>query len=127
MTVPRLSSRAPGNGEYTSPGAFNRRITLNNQANPTAGTPVNAYADSWAAIRAMGGSEMDKAQQFAQRSTHLVTIPYQPGVQQSMVVSFNEAGTTRYFQIEYIEDPDERHVELRMMCFEMNQNAGSAA
>ena len=106
---------------------MNRRVTLNNAANPTAGVLANPFIDSWAAIRAIGGAEMDKAQQFAQRSTHLVTIPYQPGMQQNMTVSFNEGGTTRTFQIEYIEDPDERHVELRMMCFEMNQNAGSAS
>lgn len=127
MALPRLSSRPPGPGEYTSPGAYSRRITLNTPANPTAGVLASAFVDSWAAIRALGGAEMDKAQQFAQRSTHLVTIPYQSGVQQSMTISLNEAGTTRTFQIEYIEDPDERHVELRLMCFEMNQNAGSAS
>lgn len=127
MTLPRLSSRPPGPGEYTSPGAKNRWVTLNNPANPTAGVPANPFADSWAAIRALGGQEIDKAQQFAQRSTHLVTISYQPGISEAMTVSFNEGGTTRSFQIEYIEDPDERHVELRLMCFEMNQNAGSAS
>jgi SPP1 family predicted phage head-tail adaptor len=127
VTLPRLSSRPPGPGEYTSPGALNRRVTFNNAANPTAGVMSSPFIDSWAAIRAMGGQEMDKAQQFAQRSTHLVTVPYQPGILENMTVNFNEAGTTRSFQIEYIEDTDERHVELRMMCFEMNQNAGSAS
>ena len=127
MTLPRLSSRPPGPGAYTSPGAYNRWVTLNNAANPTAGVVANAAFDSWASFRALGGQEIDKAQQFAQRSTHLITIPYQPGVDESMTVTMYEAGTNRTFQIEYIEDPDERHIELRLMCFEMNQNAGSAA
>ena len=43
-----------------------------------------------------------------------------------MTISRNDAGVVRTFQVEYIYDPDERHVELRCMCFEMNQNAGSA-
>jgi SPP1 family predicted phage head-tail adaptor len=106
---------------------MNQRVTLNNPANPTAGVLASPFVESWAAIRAIGGQEIDKAQQFAQRSTHLVTIPYQPGINEAMTVSLNEAGSTRTFQIEYIEDPDERHVELRMMCFEMNQNAGGAS
>lgn len=102
-------------------------MTLNNAANPTAGVLANAAFDSWAAMRALGGQEIDKAQQFAQRSTHLITLPYQTGVEESMTVSFNEGGATRVFQIEYIEDPDERHIELRLMCFEMNQNAGTVS
>jgi len=106
---------------------MNNRVTLNNPPNPTAGVLLSPFVDTWASVRAMGGAEMDKAQQFAQRSTHLVTIPCQPGVQQSMVFSLIEGGNTRYFQIEYIEDPDERHIELRCMAFEMNQNAGSAS
>jgi len=127
MPLPRLSSRPPGPGQYTGPGAMNRQVTLNNPANPTAGSLANPFCTSWAAMRALGGQEIDKAQQFAQRSTHLITIPYQFGVQQNMTVTFNEGDVTRTFQIEYIEDPDEQHRELRMMCFEMNQNAGSAS
>jgi head-tail adaptor len=125
VTLPRLSSRPPGPGERTSPGARNRWVTFNNPANPTAGVVASAAFDSWAAFRALGGAEIDKAQQFAQRSTHLVTVAYQP-VEENMTISMNEAGTVRTFQIEYIEDVDERHDELRIMCFEMNQNAGSA-
>ena len=125
MTLPRLSSRPPGPGAYTSPGAMNRLITFNTPANPTAGIPAAPLVDSWAAIRAIGGREMDKVQQFAQKSTHLITVPYQDGVFESMTLTVNEGDTTRTFQIEYLEDPDESHRELRLMCFEMGQNAGS--
>jgi SPP1 family predicted phage head-tail adaptor len=127
MPLPRLSSRPPGPGQYTAPGAYNRRVTLNFPANPTAGVLENPYTESWAAMRAIAGQELDKAQQLAQKSTHLITIPYQTGVTENMTVSLNEGDVTRKFQIEYIEDPDERHIELRMMCFEMNQNAGGAS
>jgi SPP1 family predicted phage head-tail adaptor len=127
MTLPRLSARAPGQGQNTSLGAMSNRVTLNNQANPTAGVLANPFVETWAAIRSLSGQELLKAQQIAQKSTHLVTIPYQPGVLESMVLTINDGGITRTWQIETIEDPDERHVELRMMCFEMNQNAGSAS
>lgn len=126
MPLPRLSARPPGPGEYTSPGAFNRRATIKAAANPTKGTIASAIVETWAAFRALSGQELDKAQQIAQRSTHLITIPYQPGILQSGSVDLADAGITRNFQIEFIEDPDERHVELRLMCFEMGQNAGAA-
>jgi SPP1 family predicted phage head-tail adaptor len=125
MPLPRLSTRPPGPGQYTAPGAYNRRVTLNNPANPTAGTLENPAFETWAAMRALAGQELDKAQQIAQKSTHLVNIPYQPGVNESMTVTLLEGGNKRTFQIEYIEDPDELHYELRMMCFELNQNAGN--
>jgi len=104
---------------------MNRLITFNTPANPTAGIPAAPLVDSWAAIRAIAGEEMDKVQQFAQKSTHLVTVPYQDGVFESMTLTVNEGDTMRTFQIEYLEDPDELHRELRLMCFEMGQNAGS--
>jgi SPP1 family predicted phage head-tail adaptor len=127
VPLPRLSGRAPGPGQYTAPGAFNRRITFYTQANVAAGVLASAAFESWAAIRGLQGRELDKAQQIAQIASHLVTIPYQPGVQASMTIGFNEGGTTRMFQIVDIEDPDERHIELRMMCSEIGSNAGSAS
>lgn len=76
-------------------------------------------------MRGLAGQELDKAQTIAQKSTHLVTIPYQLGVSQNMLVGVNEASSTRFWQIAFIEDPDERHIELRLYCFEINQNAGN--
>lgn len=127
MTLPRLSSRPSGAGQYTSPGQFNRWVTLYYPANPTKGTLANPAFDTWAAMRPLAGQEIPKAQQIAQRSTEMITIPYQLGVIANMTVGFNEGDITRMFQIEVVEDPDERHVELRMMCFEMNLNAGGAS
>src|SRR4051812_44735854 len=127
MPLTRLSARPPGPGQYTNRGAMNRRITFYNQANPTANIPANPYVDSWAAVRALTSEEMDKAQQIAQRVTHLFTVPYQPGIQESMQLGMYEGSVLRMFQIAGIEDPDEMHFELRIMAFEINQNAGSAS
>jgi len=104
-----------------------RWITFYNPANPTAGTGGDPYRDSWASVRALSGQELDKAQQIAQRVSHLVTVPYRPGLLESMTIGMYDFGTLRTFQIADIEDPDERHVELRIMAFEINQNAGSAS
>jgi SPP1 family predicted phage head-tail adaptor len=106
---------------------MDRWITFNNPANPTAGVQASAYGNSWASVRALSGQELDKAQQIGQRVSHLVTVPYQPGVLESMTIGMYDFGTLRTFQIVAIEDPDERRVELRIMAFEINQNAGSAS
>jgi hypothetical protein len=50
----------------------------------------------------------------------MVTIPYMSGVEESMLVLL---ATGRLFRIQAIEDPDERHVELRMLCMETGENA----
>ena len=127
MPLTRLSARPPVPGQYTNPAQMNRWITFYNQANPTAGIPANPFVDSWAKVAPLTAQEIDKSQQITQRVTHLVTVPYQPGIQESMLIGLLEGGTLRMFQIAGIEDPDEQHVELRIMAFEINQNAGSAS
>jgi SPP1 family predicted phage head-tail adaptor len=98
-------------------------ITLTVESAPDAGgnaqDPI-ACATSYASVRALTGRELDKAQQIAQQVSHMVTIPYTAGVTESMLVSFN----SRLFRIQAIEDPDERKVELRLLCLETGQNAG---
>ena len=83
--------------------------------------PPSAAMDSWAAIRALQGAELDKAQQIAQTIAQLVTIPFQRGISQNMTV---KTGDGRIFHIKFIEDPDNRQVELRLYCAEVGQNAG---
>lgn len=119
MPLPRIVSRPPGPGQYTAPGAFNRWVTINNPANPTDGTVASAAADSWAYLRATTGQEQDKAQQIAQRSTHVITVPYQPGLPQNGTVTMLEGSLVRTFQVEWVEDVEERHIELRFWCFEI--------
>lgn len=109
---------------YTPIGAMSRQVTffqpgIRNPVDASTGPPA-AYGTSWAAIRALQGQELDKAQQIAQKVTHLVVIPYQPGIAESMTLQQEQ----RTFQIMAIEDPDEMHFELQLYCMEIGQNAG---
>lgn len=100
-------------------------ITLSTPANPTAGTPAAEFASTWGRLRTLGGEELDKAQQIAQRSTYMITIPFQSGVVDSMTASVTEPdGNVRTFQVEHIEAPDNRHFQLLLYVFEMGQNVG---
>lgn len=98
-------------------------ITLQIQSAPDASgkaQPPTDFATTYAAIRALTQREIDKAQLVAQQVTHLVTIPFMTGVQESMLVLLADG---RLFRIEGIEDPDNRNVELRMLCVETGTNA----
>lgn len=121
MPLPRISARPPDSASYTTIGSMNAWITLlapgarttdGGQANPS---PV---ISTWASIRAMSGQELYKAQQIVPQVTHLVTVPYQPGIAAAMEINYQD----RIFQIEAVQDPDERQVELRLLCIERNQN-----
>jgi SPP1 family predicted phage head-tail adaptor len=132
MPLPRLSSRPPAPGVGTPPGAFNRQVTFyspgGRNGDGTQQPPSQAFV-CWAVIRALQGEELDKAQQITQRVTHTVTIHYRVEVTESMTIGFWEFGTERIFQIATIENPDEMQsasAELRVMCFEIGQNAGGA-
>ena len=121
----RLSAALPGPGQYAPPGALNRQVTiyLTGQRDSTSGAiipPDPIGPPVWASIRALQGQEIDKAQQIAQSVSHLVTISYQYGLSESMLVSFEG----RMFQIKYIEDIDERHMQLLLFCDEVGQSAG---
>lgn len=123
MPLPRLSARLPGPGQYTSAAQMSRQVTLllpGPRQLDGSSLPPEPFDISWASIRALAGEELDKAQQIAQESTHLVSIPYRIGITENMLVQFEQ----RVFQIKYIEDPDELHFELRLFCAELGQNAG---
>jgi SPP1 family predicted phage head-tail adaptor len=130
MPLPRLSNRAPRAGFYAPIGAMNRRATFYSpaarDAQGKAGFPSPAFPAVWAALYALSGEELDKAQQIAQKVSSLLVINYQLGVQQNMTVQMPEAGATRTFQIAAIEDPDGQRWQLKIYCFEINQNAGGA-
>jgi SPP1 family predicted phage head-tail adaptor len=83
-------------------------------------TPPALFTSTWAAVRTLAGLELEKAQLIAQEATHLVVTPYLSGVSESMTLQFEN----RFFQIHYVEDPDERRMELRWYCAEIGQNAG---
>ena len=109
-------------GSYTPIGSMHSRVTFVSPATrATDGGQVagTAIATSWAKVAALVGRELYKAQEVVQEVTHMVTVPYLAGLTENMTISFEG----RTFVIEAIQDPDERRVELRILCREVNQNA----
>jgi SPP1 family predicted phage head-tail adaptor len=128
MPLRRLNSVVPAAGNYMPLGSFQSIVTIlapGGRNNDGSTQPSSPLTTSWAAIRALRGDEVDKAQQIAQSISHMVVIPYQTGITNSMSVGLDDGGSTdRIFQINYVEDADERQVELRLYCTETGQNAG---
>lgn len=130
MPLRGLSARLSVGGRMVSAAAMNKRLTIctpgltDSQAG-TTGPPVAALT-TWGAIFAIAGDELDRAQQIAQRVSHVVAIPYALGVPETGVVQYIDGGQTRTFQIEAIDDQDEQRWMLKIYCFEINQNAGQA-
>jgi SPP1 family predicted phage head-tail adaptor len=125
-----LSSRVPLGGRMAGPGEMNRQVTFASPAarasDGTGGTGYTAAFSCWAAIYALAGIELDKPQQIAQKVTHLVVINYRLGIQENMQIQYIDGGVTRTFQIVTIDDPDEQKWQLKILCFEMGQNAGGS-
>ena len=123
MSLKRLSGDwYTTKGSYTSPGSMTDRVTFVNPATRDGNgeqVPGTDFATSWAKITALQGRELYKAQEVVQEVTHMVTIFYLSGLQESMTIAFDG----RTFVIAAIQDPDERRVEQRLLCVERNQNA----
>jgi SPP1 family predicted phage head-tail adaptor len=131
MPLRRLSAGLPRPGQSVSIGALNRQITfctpgVRSAADNSMGSPSAAFS-CWAALFALAGAELEKAQQIAQRVSHLVVINYALGVEENMTIQYIDGGNTRNFQIEAVEDADEQRVQLKIYCFEIGQNAGGAS
>jgi SPP1 family predicted phage head-tail adaptor len=114
------------------PSAMNKQVTFyspaaRNTDGSSNGNPAASFS-TWAAIFALAGAEIDRAQQIAQRVSHVVLIPYQSaGVQANMTIQYLDGGQKRNFQIAAIDDPDEQRWGLKIYCFEIGQNAGQAS
>lgn len=126
MSLRQLSLTPPAVGAYTPDGAFTNWITLNapGTRNTNGGNnAATAFGSCWAAIRALSGQELFKAQQIAQTVTQLVTVKYQTGITENMTITLADG---RVFQIRSIQDPYNTKVELRILCDEPGQNAGQS-
>lgn len=84
-----------------------------------AGQPVETWAtwaaSVWAAIEPLNGREFFAARQFASEVTHRIRINYRAGVSAKMRYVYG----SRYFRIEAVIDPSERHEQLHLMCTEV--------
>jgi len=110
--------------QYTPAGAMVDEIALLTPS-PTRdsetgefGAPVE-FVTLFAAVSALTGRELEKAQQLVAEVTHSVNLCYLPGVNSAMTVFFR----SRIFEILAVLDPDERQIELRLLCRERNQVA----
>lgn len=122
-----LSSRVPVGGQMVGPSAMNKQVTFYSppirNTDGSQGSPSAAFS-TWAAIFALAGTEVDRAQQIAQKLSHVVLIPYQSNVVENMTIQYLDGGTARNFQIVTIDDPDEQRWWLKVYCLELGQNAG---
>lgn len=122
MPLRRLSAVAPSQGAYTSIGQMDHVISImapSGRNSDGSTPPFSPFATSWASIRLLSGNELYKAQQIAQEVTHLVTMPYQPGITEQMKLTYQDQGTARNFEVKAVQDPDERKVELRLLAMEI--------
>jgi len=101
-------------------GTYRHRITLRESTatgRDAAGGEILTWSDVatvWAAVEPISGREYFAAQQVNAETTHRIKMRYRPGVHSKMRVLFG----SRTFDIESVIDPEERHVELHLMCVE---------
>jgi SPP1 family predicted phage head-tail adaptor len=89
----------------------------------TGGTNLSVdvlYANVWASVEAQSGNDSaNGAGGFVSKVTHQVVIRYRPGITAAMQVQFKG----RQFQIEAVQNPDERNKMLILQCIEINDSA----
>lgn len=101
-------------------GTLRHRVVLQRltETRGPTGDLVKTWADQpeiWAAVEPLSGREYWQAQQVAAETTIRVRIRYSSGVVPTMRVKYG----TRTFEVLSIIDPEERHVELHLMCREL--------
>lgn len=88
------------------------------------GTP---FATVWASVESLTGRELFAAQQRISEVTHKITMRWLDGVKANQMIYFDD----RQFQIQAVQNPDERHKMLILLCIERDDSAreegGSAA
>ena len=100
-------------------GQLRHRITFQQitVANDTFSKSVPTWTDqvtTRAAIWPMRGTERIESMKLDNELTHKVRIRYRQGITPKMRIKFG----TRYFNVRYILNPDERNIYLEMMATE---------
>lgn len=100
-------------------GALRHRITIQGRTadknNYNELTDWQDVLTTQAAINTLSGREFFAAEQTQSEVTHKITIRYKPGIKPSMRVQFG----ARNFDIMYVQNFEERNVELTLMCREL--------
>ncbi|MBO8158832.1 phage head closure protein [Thermosyntropha sp.] len=83
------------------------------------GTPIGAgwqdVCTVWAAVEPIQGREYILLQNTQSEVTIRIRIRFQPGIKPAMRVKYGN----RIFDIQSVIDPEERHIELQLMCKEV--------
>lgn len=95
--------------------------TSNPQDSAGGVDPVNdvVFANVWASIEALSGTEKFAAHEFTSLVSHQIVIRYMTGITAKMNVWFQN----RTFQIEAVLNADERNKSLILLCIEINDAA----
>lgn len=104
-------------------GNLRHRITFQTatETRDAQGGVTKTWADVvtvWADIMPINAREYMKADQVRADITHQITIREYPGINTKQRISWDDAGTTRYFHIESVIDLHERHRTIQLMCKE---------
>jgi SPP1 family predicted phage head-tail adaptor len=104
---------------------MNQYVTIlqRNQLRDDAGEFLRdtVFAQTWAAVVLLQGRDLEKTQQIVAEVTHKCTIPYHPNITSDMYLQMSDG---RLFQIEALQDRDERKFELDLLCRERNDGKG---
>ena len=100
-------------------GKYRHRITFQEPTETlnNVGEPVVSWSDYktvWAEVKPLKGEEYWASQQVNAEVTHRITIRYLDGITSEMRIKFGD----RYFSIEPPLNPDEKNIELVMLCKE---------
>ena len=115
-----LPRRLSNNVAYAPAGSLNQRITLVqlSESRSATGAVVSTHepvATVWARIGALTSKYTEKSEAVITEATHRVTIRYISGVTTANLVQISDG---RLWEIQAVLDPDERHVELQLFCYE---------
>lgn len=128
MPLRTLSETIPGPGTYVTSGAMNRRFTfyspgVRSLVDGSTGQ-ASAQFEVWGALYGLSGAEADRAQQIAQKLSHLLVIGYRLGLAENMTALYLDGAARRVFQIVVIKDWSEQRQQLFIYCNELGQSAG---
>lgn len=126
MPLPRLSRR--GSGSTVAIGGMNCLISIQTRAAINAyGQPGGAWtnfaANVWAKIDHVAGKEVVNQTEFAADVTDRFTTPYVAGVTPKMRVLYVDIdGKTRYFDILFVQNVEQRGMFLELLAKEIYSN-----
>lgn len=104
-----------------NPGKLRHRVTLQEykEVLDQYGTPIDQgwqdVATIWASIEPIQGREYVLLQNTQSELTTRIRIRYRPEITPAMRVLYG----TRVFNIQSVIDPEERHIELQLLCKEV--------